>query len=99
MVSITHSMDMTLSKLWEIAEDRGACCASVHGVTKNQAQLSDCTTINQLSKLGGYHTSVFHQQEEKERTNKYECCRSKADLMHRKISELDVFKSSPILQI
>ena len=34
--SITSSMDMNLSKLWEIVEDRGAWCAAVHGVTKNQ---------------------------------------------------------------
>ena len=34
--SITESMDMNLSKLWERAEDRGAWSASVHGVTKNQ---------------------------------------------------------------
>ena len=35
--SITHSMDMNLSKLQEIMEDRGACSlAAVHGVTKNQ---------------------------------------------------------------
>ena len=32
--SITNSMDMNLSKLWEIVEDRGACHAAVHGVTK-----------------------------------------------------------------
>ena len=34
--SITDSMDMNLSKLWEIVEDRGAWRAAVHGVTKNQ---------------------------------------------------------------
>ena len=31
--NITDSMDMNLSKLWEIAEDRGAWHATVHGVT------------------------------------------------------------------
>ena len=34
--SITDSMNMNLSKLWEIAEDRGAWCAVIHGVVKNQ---------------------------------------------------------------
>ena len=34
--SITKSMDMSLSKLWEIVEDRGAWKAIVHGVAKNQ---------------------------------------------------------------
>ena len=33
---ITNSMDMNLSKLWEIVEDRGAWCATVHGATKRQ---------------------------------------------------------------
>ena len=34
--SITNSMDMNLSRLWEIVEDRGAWCATVHGATKSQ---------------------------------------------------------------
>ena len=32
---ITDSTDMNLSKLWDVAKDRGACCAAVHGVTKS----------------------------------------------------------------
>ena len=34
--SITDSMDMSLSKLWEIVEDRGTWHVTVHGVTKSQ---------------------------------------------------------------
>ena len=32
---ITDSMDMNLSRLWVMVEDRGAQCAAVHGVAKS----------------------------------------------------------------
>ena len=41
-------MDMNLSKLWEIVEDRGAWCVAIHGVTKSQTQLSNGTTTTNL---------------------------------------------------
>ena len=38
---ITDSVDMCLSKLWEIVKDREAWCTAVHGVAKNGTQFSD----------------------------------------------------------
>ena len=43
--SLSDSMDMNLSKLWEI-EDKGSWCAAVYGITKSRTRLSDWTTTS-----------------------------------------------------
>ena len=60
---ITDSMDMSLSKLWELVIDRDTWGSAVHGVTKSQTRLSDWTELWWLMHKRGIQMFVIHHRQ------------------------------------
>ena len=61
--SIADSMDMSLSKRWELVMDRDAWRAAIHGVTKSQTRLSDWIKLNwAMSTPTSYCPSEYNLQ-------------------------------------
>ena len=66
---ITDSIDLSLSKLWELVMEREAWPVVVHGVTKSQTQLSDWTELNWIAFMRKQSFSRLLSKKKKKKKN------------------------------
>ena len=63
--SITNSVDMSLSKLWEMVKNRESSCTAVHWVTKSQTWLSNWTTTKKAKGLYSESCKILMQDHQR----------------------------------
>ena len=79
--STIHSMDMNLSNLWEIVEDRGAWLAAVHGVAKRRKWLTAWTMTTKPCK-SKKDRKDWHMEKKKKKQNLFGDLRSPCPTFH-----------------